>query len=320
MPPSRRPTLLAALAVAAALVVLWAALAAARRLRAPSRREGFDEKPVADSDAEPELKTVHELRTKEGARAEVVDTGRADLGKCLMINGKVQLCERDEHRYHEMLVHFPAAYLPEGPERVLIVGGADCMALREVLKYPSLKAVVVIEPDEQLVSLCEDQFLTSRQTKDARVRFLFGPVGDTVRRLHTPENLQTYDLVIVDTKERPGVSASASGKEFVGDLHVLLSPRGVLVKNGDGAESALRQSFAHVLPFGFDAPTFSKRYVMAIASDSDLRSRKIDASAIKDKHSISTTFYKPDQHLSFIPWLSQIKRTGLNAVAASVRK
>lgn len=315
MTPQRRRllSLLAVLGLVSMLALLAGALRAALGMRAG--RERFEE--AQEAQEAPEVKTVKEDVTKAGARVQVVDTGRPELGKCLVINGKVQLCDREEARYHELLVHFPCAYLPDGPKRVLIVGGADCMALREVLKYASVEAVVVVEPDEQLTSLCEQQFMTSRQTKDPRVRFLFGPPGETVRRLHTPEQLQTYDLAIVDTKERPGL-ASTSDARFVSDVHLLLRDRGVMVKNGDGAEAVLKRSFTHVLVFGFQSEAHVKHYKMAVAGDFDLGSHPVDADAIAERHSKAPlSFYAPDRHLTYVPWFSALKKAGVNAAASA---
>jgi len=62
----------------------------------------------------------------------------------LFIDGHLQFSEQDEHRYHEALVHPALAWLGT-PERVLILGGGDGMAAREVLKYDSVKAVDLVD-------------------------------------------------------------------------------------------------------------------------------------------------------------------------------
>ena len=333
---------LVALAALAALAAgLWLALRARRpageRERFAEEQEGEEEggggsagaKKGAAAGADgvdapaappPEPRTVKQLRTQAGARAEVVDTGRGELGRCLLVNGRVQLCEREERKYHEMLVHFPCAYLPGGPTRVLIVGGADCMALREVLRYASVEAVVCLEEDEQLTSFCEQQFMTSRQAADPRVRFLFGPLAETARRLQTPEQLQTYDLVIVDTKERPGMGAAGS-RDFLKALHTLMRAGGVLVKNGDGAEAALKQAFPHVLAFGFQSEAHVKHYRMAVGADVDLGELEPAGGAASESEAHravagTLTFYSPARHMLYVPWLSALKKaTGVAAGA-----
>ncbi|MEY4561040.1 MAG: hypothetical protein RLZZ618_317, partial [Pseudomonadota bacterium] len=72
----------------------------------------------------------------------VVTSSRA--GVRLFLNGNLQFHSRDEYRYHESLVH-PAMSAQGAPKRVLVVGGGDGMVVREVLKYPSVEQVTLVE-------------------------------------------------------------------------------------------------------------------------------------------------------------------------------
>ena len=64
------------------------------------------------------------------------------LGKVLIINGEIQHIEKYQTLYHEMLIHLPAAFVPE-VSSVLILGGGSLFAAHEVLKYPSIKKVIL---------------------------------------------------------------------------------------------------------------------------------------------------------------------------------
>lgn len=70
----------------------------------------------------------------------------------LYINGNLQFSSRDEHRYHEALVH-PALESAPWAQRVLILGGGDGLALREVLKYANVKAVTLVDLDAEVTRL-----------------------------------------------------------------------------------------------------------------------------------------------------------------------
>ncbi|HNC62233.1 MAG TPA: polyamine aminopropyltransferase [Rhodocyclaceae bacterium] len=70
----------------------------------------------------------------------------------LYINGNLQFSSRDEHRYHEALVH-PALESAPWAQRVLILGGGDGLALREVLRYPNVKAVTLVDLDAEMTRL-----------------------------------------------------------------------------------------------------------------------------------------------------------------------
>lgn len=72
------------------------------------------------------------------------------LGKCLILDNEVQLCSSDEHKYHELMVHFPIYYL-NVLKNVLIIGGGDLMNLRELMKYSRIEKIVILELDKKVV-------------------------------------------------------------------------------------------------------------------------------------------------------------------------
>jgi spermidine synthase len=70
----------------------------------------------------------------------------------LFLNSHLQFSSRDEYRYHEALVHPGLAALP-GARRVLVMGGGDGLAIREILKYPSVESVTQVELDPEMTQL-----------------------------------------------------------------------------------------------------------------------------------------------------------------------
>jgi spermidine synthase len=76
-------------------------------------------------------------------------------GTRLYLNGNLQFHSRDEYRYHEALVH-PAMAAHGAPKRVLVLGGGDGMAVREVLKYASVEQVTLVELDPHMPRLFRD--------------------------------------------------------------------------------------------------------------------------------------------------------------------
>ena len=75
------------------------------------------------------------------------------FGRSLVLDGKTQSTERDEHLYHEALVH-PAMLLHLGPRTVFIGGGGEGGTLREVLAHRSVERVVMLDLDREVVDLC----------------------------------------------------------------------------------------------------------------------------------------------------------------------
>ena len=84
----------------------------------------------------------------------------------LFLNGNLQLCSTDEQRYHEPLVH-PAMNLSGGRKNVLILGGGDGCVLREVLKYPDVGHVLLVDLDPEMVQLAKSHPLLTELNRDA---------------------------------------------------------------------------------------------------------------------------------------------------------
>ncbi len=80
----------------------------------------------------------------------IVTRGRA--GFQLFLNGHLQFSSADEYRYHEALVH-PALAVAGTPRRVLVLGGGDGLALREILRHPTVEHVTLVDLDPGMTSL-----------------------------------------------------------------------------------------------------------------------------------------------------------------------
>ena len=85
---------------------------------------------------------------------QMVDVVDSDVyGLSLILDGKTQSTERDEHIYHEALVH-PAMLMHRSPRSVFIGGGGEGGTLREVLAHRSVERVVMLDLDREVVDLC----------------------------------------------------------------------------------------------------------------------------------------------------------------------
>ncbi|WP_328872787.1 polyamine aminopropyltransferase [Streptomyces sp. NBC_00287] len=159
---------------------------------------------------------------------EVVLTGGTDGHPVdLYLDGRLRVSGRDEHRYHEALVH-PAMNGPH--ERVLILGGGDGLAAREVLRHPGVRRVDVVELDAEVVRLArEDPALSGLNGgvyDDPRVRVT---TADAFGHLRTAPTVR-YDVVVSDLPD-PGITASTKlyAQEFYGLVQRMLTDDGRLV-------------------------------------------------------------------------------------------
>ena len=165
------------------------------------------------------------LRT--GVQEVVLTGGTGGRPLDLFLDGRLRVSGRDEHRYHEALVH-PAMTGPHA--RVLILGGGDGLAVREVLRHPGVRRVQVVELDGGVVRLARSDPALSRLNHhaydDPRVRVT---TADAFRWLRTAPRA-AYDVVISDLPD-PGITASTKlySEEFYGLARRALAPGGRLV-------------------------------------------------------------------------------------------
>ncbi len=73
-----------------------------------------------------------------------------NYGRVLVLDGALQLTERDEFAYQEMIAHIPLFSHPN-PERVLVIGGGDGGVLREIAKHPDVKEITICELDQMVI-------------------------------------------------------------------------------------------------------------------------------------------------------------------------
>lgn len=150
---------------------------------------------------------------------------RGDAGVFhLLLNETMQIVTPWEWVYHHALVDSRLRLLGRRPERVLILGGGDGCAARNVLKYRP-DEVVQIEIDPAMIELAREHPVMTRINKGAldRIRVI---VGDAFA---APESgLGRFDFIIVDLTEPDELSGALYSREFVGKLIGMLNPGGVL--------------------------------------------------------------------------------------------
>jgi len=148
--------------------------------------------------------------------------------KCLLLDNEPQLCNNDETEYHELIVHSPAYYI-SNLEKVLIIGGGDCMSLREIMKYPTIKHVDMLELDKSVISVSKKFFNTDAYENDPRVNIIIGDATKQILKLKNNE----YDLIIIDTTEDGAVNLPIDEFDFYKTCKTKLKKQGIIIKNGD---------------------------------------------------------------------------------------
>lgn len=192
-------------------------------------------------------------RQTEFQRIEVLQT--AIFGRILLLDGHIQLTEFDEHAYHECLVQIPMLGL-DAPRRVLVVGGGDGGAIREVARHASVERIDMVEIDAGVIEVCREHLpsLSAGAFDDPRVHLTLGDAFAFVK-----EAEPGYDLIIVDATdtyedEEENLSENLFTREFYADCQNLLSDGGVVVSQADNhvlcprATKAAWQALTEVFP------------------------------------------------------------------------
>jgi spermidine synthase len=170
--------------------------------------------------AEDEMFADEIVYTKDTPYQRIVIT-RGRAGFQLFLNGNLQFSSTDEYRYHEALVH-PAMLLSNNPKRVLVLGGGDGLALREILKYPSVERVTLVDLDPEMTKLSSAFPLLAKLNQnsfsDPRVNVINEDAFIWVEKTTEPP----YDAAIVDF---PDPNTFALGKLYTTRFYRLLKTR-----------------------------------------------------------------------------------------------
>ena len=145
---------------------------------------------------------------------------RGLLGHRLFLNGNLQFAERDEYRYHEALVH-PVMAAQGAPKKVAVLGGGDGIAVREILKYPSVESVTLVELDPNMTQL----FATHETLAALNGHALSSPkvkVVNTDAFQWLQQGDETFDVIVVDF---PDPTNFAIGKLYTNSFYALLDKR-----------------------------------------------------------------------------------------------
>ncbi|MBA0856129.1 hypothetical protein Goshw_023776 [Gossypium schwendimanii] len=145
-------------------------------------------------------------------------------GKVLVLDGVIQLTERDECAYQEMITHLPLCSIPN-PKKVLVIGGGDGGVLREVSRHSSVEQIDICEIDKMVVDVSKQYFPdVAVGYDDPRVKL---HIGDGVAFLKAvPEG--TYDAIIVDSSDPIGPAQELFEKPFFESVAKALRPGGVV--------------------------------------------------------------------------------------------
>jgi spermidine synthase len=224
------------------------------------------------------------------------------FGRILVLDGVVQITERDEFFYHEMLAHVVMNAHPD-PKNIIVIGGGDGGTVREVLRHKTVQKVYFIEIDEDVIQVSKKFFpAVACGMDDRRVEIKCMDGAEFVKGRKSD-----IDIVIVDSTDIVGFAKSLFTEEFFSSIKNCLTENGMLVTLSESlhfhknivveVQETLKSVFpavdlytAPIATYGGNWWTFS------------VGSMKLDPREIRRTDAIETKYYCPDIHKnSFLP-------------------
>lgn len=199
-----------------------------------------------------------------------------EYGKMLALDGLVQSAEDDEYIYHESLVH-PALVAQSNPTSVLVIGGGEGATIREVLRHSTVRRVVMVDIDQELVALCKEHLADWHRGSfdDPRLELAFSDGKEYVTRCR-----EKFDCIIIDLTDSldEGPALALYTEEFYHLVKTRLAAYGMLVVQAmeltglDYADHltvrrALGKMFKEVSSYTAFVPSFWSTWGYVIAND-----------------------------------------------------
>lgn len=184
-----------------------------------------------------------------------------DFGKLLTIDGTVQMAEKDEYIYHEMITMVPFYLASKRPESALVIGGGDGGTARRLLDL-GIKKIVNVEIDTQVVELSRRFFPEiASSLSDPHVKLI---IDDGIR--YVAQSKEKFDLVIIDSTDPVGPAEGLFTVQFYMNVKKILNEGGVVVTQSGSpfyqpfaikkATNAIKGAFGDFLSYIAFIPTY----------------------------------------------------------------
>ena len=172
------------------------------------------------------FRVVKELARTRSPFQDIVVFESDSHGRVLMLDGVVQITEKDEFVYQEMLTHVPL-FTHANPKNVLIIGAGDGGVLRRVLEHPGIEKAVMVEIDGAVIELSKQHLpsIAGDAWNNPRAEVIVGDGIDYVARAADA----SFDVIIVDSTDPIGVGEVLFTDSFYEHCARILTSEGLIV-------------------------------------------------------------------------------------------
>ncbi|KAG5366972.1 Spermidine synthase [Yarrowia sp. B02] len=173
------------------------------------------------------LKVDEVLHVSQSEFQDVLVFRSTEYGNVLVLDGVVQVSERDEFAYQEMICHV-AMMSHDCPKRVLVIGGGDGGVLREIVKHESVEAAHLCEIDESVIQLSKKYLPNMAKGFDnPKVTVHIRDGFEFIRE--AAESDHKYDVIITDSSDPDGPAEKFFQSEYFQLLHSALTDDGIVI-------------------------------------------------------------------------------------------
>jgi len=218
----------------------------------------------------------------------------------LFIDGNVQFSSIDEYRYHELLIHVPFS-IAKHRENILVLGGGDGLAAREILKYKDVKNITIVDLDNEITDIAvKNRFLRELNKESFTNKKVKIINEDAFKFLETANNF--YDIIIIDLPDPNNSSlARLYSREFYKIVRQKMSRTGVIVTQATSPffsteafwcidETLKTAGFKYTYPYHTYVPSFGDwGFIMASNIKYDISKPKLE---VKTKYLDKEVFSK----------------------------
>lgn len=157
---------------------------------------------------------------------DVYDT--PDFGRVLMLDSIINVTEKDEHIYHEMLTHVPLCTHP-APRSVVVVGGGDGGIVREAVRHSDIESITLVEIDPEVIEVSRRYFpAVSCGLSDPRAAIVTTDASAYIR-----DTARECSVIIVDSTDPIGPGQRLFTKSFYADCFRALTHDGILTAQSE---------------------------------------------------------------------------------------
>jgi len=152
----------------------------------------------------------------------------SNYGNVLVLDGAIQVTERDEHAYQEMAAHLVMCAHPN-PKKVVVIGGGDGGVLREIAKHDCVEEIILCEIDQKVPEVSKKYLpALAKGFDDPRVKV---QIGDGVKYLE--EQTAQFDIIIVDSSDPIGPAEMLFEKPFYTSMRNALREGGIALTQAE---------------------------------------------------------------------------------------